>query len=44
MGGEINWHALPLIVELLGIDDVDLLITHLCAIRDHQARQAAANG
>lgn len=43
MGGEIRWDALPLIVEYLGVDDVNLLILHLVTIRDHCARQAAAN-
>jgi len=43
MGGAIDWAALPLVVARLGVDDVDLLITHLCAIRAHEARQAAAN-
>lgn len=36
MGG-IDWVALPVVVEMLGIDDVETLITHLCAIRDQQA-------
>lgn len=43
MGGELNWPALPLIVELLVVDDVSIFVTHLCAIRDHLARKAAAD-
>lgn len=42
MGGEINWAALPLIVELLGVDDVRMFVLHLTVIRNHEARQAAA--
>jgi hypothetical protein len=43
MGGEINWGAMELMVELLGVEDVGLFVTHLVAIRDHAARVAAAN-
>lgn len=35
MGGTIDWNALPVIVEMLGISDVDLLIHQLIALRDH---------
>ena len=34
MGGEINWSALEIICELLGIVDVERLIVQLIAIRD----------
>lgn len=34
MGG-LDWQALPIIVEMLGIDDVDILIAQLIALRDH---------
>jgi hypothetical protein len=43
MGGEIKWEALPIVVELLGVDDVQRLVTHMIAIRDHYDRVAAAN-
>jgi hypothetical protein len=33
MGG-LNWSALPTIVELLGVNDVETLIYHLKLIRD----------
>jgi hypothetical protein len=33
MGG-LNWTALPIIVELLGVDDVELLIEQLLIIRN----------
>lgn len=42
MGDEIKWDALPVIVELLGIDDVARLMTHLVSIRDHWGRVRAA--
>ena len=35
MGG-IDWAALPIVVEMLGIADPELLVTQLVAIRDHQ--------
>ena len=34
MGG-LEWQALPAIVEMLGIDDVEGLITLLVEIRNH---------
>ncbi len=33
MGG-IDWAALPIVSELLGIDDIESLITRLVVIRD----------
>jgi hypothetical protein len=35
MGG-IDWAALPVIAELYGITDIDILIHQLVAIRDSQ--------
>jgi len=35
MGG-MDWAALPMVVELLGIEEVDILIMELTAIRDAQ--------
>ena len=35
MGG-IDWAALPVIAEMLGIDDIDTLVLQLVAIRDAQ--------
>jgi hypothetical protein len=35
MGG-IDGSLLEVVVEILGIDDVETLLTHLCAIRDRQ--------
>lgn len=43
MGSQIDWTALEVMVERHGVDDVDLLITHLIAIREHDARQRDAN-
>lgn len=45
MGCELDWSALDPIVELLGIDDVPLLVAHLRAIRSHTDRlREAAHG
>lgn len=38
MGG-IDWAGLPTVCEMLGITDVETLITQLVAIRDHQNQQ-----
>lgn len=35
MGG-IDWSALPIVIDLLGVSDPEPLITQLVAIRDHQ--------
>ena len=34
MGGTIDWAALPLLVEIHGVDDIELLIDQLVAIRE----------
>ena len=36
MGGELNWSALPIVAEMLGVEDVELLIAELSAIREWQ--------
>jgi len=38
MGG-LDWSALPIIVEMLGVREPDVLITQLVAIRDAQRTQ-----
>ena len=35
MGG-IDWAALPVIAEMLGIDDIETFVLQLVAIRDAQ--------
>lgn len=35
MGG-IDWTGLSVVAEMLGIDDVDVLVAQLVAIREHQ--------
>lgn len=42
MGGEIQWAALETLVELTGVDDVELLVLGIVNIRDHfrQIREA----
>jgi hypothetical protein len=42
MGGEIHWDAIPALVELLGIDDVEMMIHGLVEIREHFRRQRDA--
>lgn len=44
MGGEIDWAALPLLAEMKGVQDIDLVIIGLTAIRDHFRSQAATDG
>lgn len=41
MGG-IDWAGLPVVAELLGVEDVELLVEQLTAIRDHQREQDEA--
>jgi hypothetical protein len=36
MGGTIDWAALPVITEMLGIEDIELFIRQLVLIRDFQ--------
>lgn len=38
MGGTIDWIAMPVIVEMLGIDDVELLVTRLVTIKEYKGR------
>ena len=39
MGG-LDWVALPVVAEMLGIRDIDALIADLVTIRDWQNRSA----
>jgi hypothetical protein len=34
MMGGLDWTALPIVAELLGVEDLDLLVSQLVAIRD----------
>lgn len=34
----IDWTALPVVAEMLGLTDIEALIVQLTAIRDHQQR------
>jgi len=43
MDGQIDWAALPLLVEVYGVDDIEILLAELMAIRKH-ARMMAENG
>lgn len=35
MGNQIDWGGLPVVCELLGVTDVEVLIHQLFAIREH---------
>jgi hypothetical protein len=37
MGGELDWAALPVLAEMVGIEDIEQLIVQLAAIRTWQA-------
>ena len=34
MGAQVDWTALPIIIEMLGVDDPEQLIRHVTLIRD----------
>jgi hypothetical protein len=36
MGGQIDWTGLPMIADILGLDDLETLIEQLSALRDWQ--------
>lgn len=36
LGARIDWQGLPLVCEILGIEDVEMLISQLEAIRDYE--------
>lgn len=44
MGGQIEWTAVPLFVELYGVVDVDVFVAELVAIRQHFQLRQQANG
>ena len=43
MGNQIDWTALPIVVEIYGVEDVVLFISQLEAIREH-LRMIGENG
>lgn len=38
--GGMDWAGIPLVAEILGYDDMELLITQLAHIRSHLNKQA----
>lgn len=38
MGGRLEWQAVPLLMELLGVDDAETFVEALCAMRDWGSR------
>jgi len=39
MEGAINWAALPLLIEIYGVEDIEALHRSLRTIRDHLKRK-----
>lgn len=39
MDGQIDWPALPMVADLIGITDLEWLVASLVAIRTHQQRE-----
>jgi hypothetical protein len=37
--GGLDWAGLPLIVELLGVSDVEALLTRLLVIKSHKPKE-----
>ena len=35
MDGGIDWAALPVLVEIYGVDDIEVLLAELLSIRSH---------
>jgi hypothetical protein len=35
MGG-LDWNGLPIVAEMLGVEDIELLLRHIVLIRDSQ--------
>lgn len=35
LGGQIDWAGLPVVVEILGVKDPELLVLDLITIREH---------
>lgn len=42
MGGEIEWAAVPIFAAMHGVNDIELLIAWLIAIRDGMRNQSAS--
>jgi hypothetical protein len=42
MGAEIRWDALEAVAELIGVDDVEMLLQGLTQIREHMRALAKA--
>lgn len=40
MGGQIEWAALPVIVEIIGVSDVESMVVDLLRIREHMTSKA----
>ncbi len=40
MGNTLDWGALPVIVELLGVEDVETLVSHLTVLREHTQQKS----
>lgn len=43
MGG-LDWAGLPVVVELLGVDDIEALLLRLATIKHHRPPEGPDNG
>ena len=39
MGGTVDWAALPVLIELYQVPDIDAAVAHLLLIRDRMAQR-----
>ena len=39
MGAQVDWAALPIIAELLGVPDIEQLVDDVLCINEHMTRQ-----
>ncbi len=38
MGGQIDWSALPRLADMLGFEDIEVLLEQLTALRDRDSK------
>lgn len=43
MDGQIDWAAIPILAPMFGVDDIEVLVAELVAVRKH-VRLVAENG
>lgn len=40
MGGELSWSALPLLFEMVGVEDDEMMIRQLIVLRDELRKES----